>query len=611
MTGANYLRIGEMDNRTIGNAQNIFIQRFPMDILHPRKLFLPALIIVAVIFTLLIFIGFSTYWNLNRARTNALTFVHQQGVATLQIIDASVLSLIDAPDFRQESIDRLIRIAGNNQYIEFVRILDPKGRIMHSLEHMRDEPSGEWILQTPEDGNTFYRIRELPGKASVYEIAQRIRPFNNDERRDRIDDPDLVSRILENKKAYNNAILMVGLEMSTFKMAEHEDFHHAIIMVSILSVLALGTMYFIFVIHRYYLMNRRLQETQEYTRLVVENMASGLLSVDDKGNVLAYNHLALEYIGQKSSAMEGFNLQQVIDFQSTGISETLSQCTPVLDREIRIHMSNGEDMPLALSVTPIRIEDGDCQGAVIILRDLREIKRLEEKVRRVEKFAALGKLAAAVAHEIRNPLSSIRGFAKFLSHQLQDRPQDQEYAGVMVKEVDRINRVVTDLLNFARPLDLEPGPVNPVELVEHIVHLVKGDAGSQDVNILVKTDRCPETVFLDQDQITQALLNLSLNALQASSPGQTIEIGAELDNVTNEIMFWLEDNGPGIPEENLKKVFDPFFTTRAKGTGLGLAIVQKIVENHRGSISVISPLPGKKNGCRFVIFIPGDLATIS
>lgn len=589
-----------------GMIQQSTIPHDTMGIFQPKNLYLPALIIVAIILTLLVFIGFSTHWNMDRARENALKILHQQGISTLQILDTSLLSLIESPDFRRDSIDQLIREAENSQNIEFVYIADREGRIMHSSASYTEESPEEWIPQT-SDKNIFQRTKRIPDNLPIYEMAQKIIPFNNNETTNAISDPQLRSRVLATKKEYENALLVVGLEMSSFEMAQHEDFHHAIIMVSILVVLAAGTIFFIFVIHLYHRMNRRLRETQDYTRYVVESMASGLLSIDEDGNILSYNNLALEYIGLSKPDIEQCKLYNVIDFQTSGITKTLAGCSPVFDREISIHKSNGEDLPLAISVTPMTIQKGTCQGAVIILRDLREIKRLEEKVRRAEKYAEVGKLAAAVAHEIRNPLSSIRGFAKFLSHKLKDRPQDQEYATIMVKEVDRINHVVTDLLNFARPLDTVLSHVNPVDLIRHAVRLVEGDASSRKINIIKKMENSPETVFLDSDQMTQVMLNLTLNSLHEASAGQTIEIGVSPDERHENILFWVDDEGPGILKENIQKIFDPFFTTREKGTGLGLAIVQKIVENHRGGITVVSPVPGRDRGCRFIISIPKDL----
>ncbi|HYA02794.1 MAG TPA: ATP-binding protein [Syntrophobacteria bacterium] len=264
-------------------------------------------------------------------------------------------------------------------------------------------------------------------------------------------------------------------------------------------------------------------------------------------------------------------------------------------------------IPIALSVTPIRGDDGRCRSAVIVLRDLREIKRLEEEVRRSEKLAALGELAAGVAHEIRNPLSSIRGLAHFLRRALTERPQEMAYAEIMVKEVDRINRVVTDLLTIARPQEPDLAPADLQELLDHTVHLVQADVDRRGVEIHLTIARGLPEVVVDENQITQALLNLVLNALQAVETGGTIEVGASVEDLDSRLHLWVEDNGPGVPPEHVERIFDPFFTTRAKGTGLGLPIVQKIAENHRGEIRVESPPKGKARGSRFTISIPLDV----
>jgi two-component system sensor histidine kinase HydH len=259
-----------------------------------------------------------------------------------------------------------------------------------------------------------------------------------------------------------------------------------------------------------------------------------------------------------------------------------------------------------MSATPILEEDDQCQGAVIVLRDLREIKQLEEKVRRSEKLAAIGKLAAGVAHEIRNPLSSIRGFAQFLAQGLKDSPREQKYAQTMVSEVDRINRVVTDLLTFARPTRAEAVPADVTELVEHCVRLVQVDADSRNITLRRNITDLSK-VRLDTNQLTQALLNLLLNAMQAVESGGTIEIGAALKPSDDRLLLWVEDNGAGIQPDKFEKIFDPFYTTRAKGTGLGLAIVHKIVENHQGEIGVESPPAGKRKGSRFTLFLPAGV----
>ena len=374
-------------------------------------------------------------------------------------------------------------------------------------------------------------------------------------------------------------------------------------MAGIILVLGSGALFFIFVIQNYYLVNRTLKQTQDYTRQVVASMANGLLSVDLDGKIISYNLLALELLGMEEYEVKEMDLNDLIDFRGTGIFETLNHCMSVLDREINYRKKSGETVPLALSITPIMGEGDSCQGAVLILRDLREIKQLEEKVRRSEKLAAIGELAAGVAHEIRNPLSSIRGFAQYLRHALKDRPQEKEYTETMVLEVDRINTVVTDLLTFARPMEAELAPTDVAELVEHTIRLVQADAQSRNVSVQMNISNLSK-IPLDAHQMTQAILNLLLNALQAIKSGGRIEVGAELNPSDSILKIWVEDDGSGIAADQKEKIFDPFFTTREKGTGLGLAIVHKIVENHSGEINLESPPFGKNQGTRITLSIP-------
>ncbi|MGM0786653.1 MAG: two-component system sensor histidine kinase NtrB [Thermodesulfobacteriota bacterium] len=548
---------------------------------QPSKLYLPALAIVAVILILLVFIGFSTYWNLDRARSNALEFVHQQGVTMIEAVEAGMQAVSRETQDESRAFEELINQAAGNESVAYIYLASgQRGDEISSSGYSRAR-HGFWRPDPEEIKDVASRFRRLADETPVYELARRM--------------------IVDGRNA---GMLVIGLKMSTFENARQEDFHHAIIMVSILGALGAGAVFFIFIIRRYHMMNQALRRTQEYTSQVVDSMANGLLSIGADGRVLSWNSLGLELLGLSEPDAQNLSLERVLDFEQSGISETLNECRPVMDREIWVSGRFEDSMPLAVSVTPIQSGQSNCEGAVIILRDLRQIKRLEEKVRRSEKLAALGKLSAAVAHEIRNPLSSIRGFARFLSHALKDRPTDAEYADVMVREVDRINRVVTDLLNFARPLELETSDVDPAELVDHTIRLVSADAHSRNVEIRTDIADSPGSANLDANLITQVMLNLVLNSMEAAGPGCFVEIGVGRSAETGDVRFWVEDNGPGIAPQDREKIFDPFFTTREKGTGLGLAIVQKIVENHQGTIRVKSPPVAGKTGCRIEVHIP-------
>ncbi|MEI7672177.1 MAG: ATP-binding protein, partial [Deltaproteobacteria bacterium] len=226
-------------------------------------------------------------------------------------------------------------------------------------------------------------------------------------------------------------------------------------------------------------------------------------------------------------------------------------------------------------------------GHVLLFRDMTEIRRLEEEVARSRRLASLGSLAAGVAHEIRNPLSSIKGFATYFRERYRDNPEDRETADVMIREVDRLNRVITQLLEFARPLTMHRVSTSLQTLIHHALKMVEGEAQAK--RIMVETELSPEVgkISLDTDRMTQVLLNLLQNAIGAMPGGGVLRIsGARRDE--KGVRITVADTGIGIPKEDLPRVFDPYFTTRPSGTGLGLAIVHNIVEAHGGEIRLES-----------------------
>lgn len=579
-----------------------------MRILSNKKLYLPALSIVAVVFLLLVLISVSTYRNLDREKAMAIHFFHRQGVALLRSIEASARTGMKMMMWQEVSLGSLLQETAKDNDIAYVYLVDGNGIIVHHSNPAEKGKRASWKPQVNKEEQVVSRIRTLPDGNQIYELTKLFEPMY---------EPAMLHhrqgmmgyRQMAGTHTDRGEMIVLGMRMTAFEEARHADIQHAFIMAAIILILGSGTLFFIFVIQNYYLVDRTLKQTKDYAHQVVANMANGLLSIDAEAKIISYNPLALELLGLKESEVRGMDLNTVIDFKTSGICNTLSDCLTVREQKIYHRKKSGQAVPLALSATPIRNAEGRCEGAVILLRDLTEIKRLEEKVKRSEKLAAIGELAAGVAHEIRNPLSSIRGFAQFFEHSLKDRPKEREYARTMVDEVDRINRVVTDLLTFARPMPAILAPTDVTELVEHAIRLVQADAQSRRVGIQMKVSDLTK-LPLDENQMTQALLNLLLNALQVVSTGGHVEIGAELDVHDSRLRLWVEDDGPGISKDKIEKIFEPFFTTREKGTGLGLSIVHKIVENHDGEIRVACPPPGKTRGARFTIRIPAAVGKI-
>lgn len=213
-----------------------------------------------------------------------------------------------------------------------------------------------------------------------------------------------------------------------------------------------------------------------------------------------------------------------------------------------------------------------------------EVKRLEKEMRRREKQAAVGDLAAGVAHELRNPLSSIKGYATYFGSRFPEGSEDREAARIMVQEVDRLNRVITDLIGVTRPTDIHPAPTDMGRLVDDILRLLTQDAGQRGVEL--RREGASVFAWIDPDRLRQAVLNVCLNAVEAMQDGGVLLLRLSADE--NHVMLDVVDNGPGIPPELLSRIFDPYFTTKSQGTGLGLVIVMNIVEAHGGSVQVTS-----------------------
>ncbi len=572
-----------------------------MKILRTKRLFLPALTIIGVVIILLVIISISTYRNLNREQESALRFLHSQGVSILRALEAGARTGMMMPMWDEDTIGQLLRETAKDESVAYLYLSTKDRKIGHGFgPHMNVVN----FVQTPipnDRDSVISRNLELKDGTSVYEVIKVFEPLSTSPEK-------LHHHMASRSHTHEGDIIVLGLVMRNFDEIRKLDYHHAMVMAGILVITGSGALFFILVIQNYYVVNRSLKQTQDYSRIVFTNMPLGLLSVDLTGKVVAYNPKAADILALDESTILKRGIDQIFDLKTCKLNLNNIGCNDFIEKEILHKSRNNKLIPLSVSSTPIIDQHQARLGALIIMRDLSDIKRLEEKVLRSEKLAAIGQLAAGLAHEIRNPLSSIRGFAQFLRHTLKNNPREQEYAQTMVTEIDRINRVVTDLLSMARPKKLALQQTNIGELVRRTTDLVKSEVKSRNLHCAVIIQPDIPLVSVDPSSLTQALLNLLLNALQTNDPGSQISVGAELLK-KNELAIWVEDDGAGIPLDMQKKVFEPFFTTREAGTGLGLAIVHSIAEAHDGSVVLESPPPRHKNGCRFTIVIP--IKTIS
>ncbi|MGJ3522443.1 ATP-binding protein [Nitratidesulfovibrio sp. D1] len=385
--------------------------------------------------------------------------------------------------------------------------------------------------------------------------------------------------------------IYVGLAVAPFEEALAEDFRNTVIVALLVGTLGFGGFISLFWAQNYRLSRRLLQDARAFASEVVTHLPVGLLTSDAEGRITLANAPVADMLGLARQRIEGTVLdgRWGVDWQAA--CADLAEGKPVIERECELVAEEGRTIPASLSASRIVNEEGQFLGHLFILRNLEEVKRLQDQVRRNERLTALGNLAAGVAHEIRNPLSSIKGFATYLAGLLRDEDKGRDAAKLIVQEADRLNRVVSELLEFARPgvPDLREEHVDRV--IERSVRLATADAAARGVELRFVPNPALPPVSLDAERFTQALLNLLLNGVEATPPGGRVEVSAAVRQ-DGGLDVQVADTGRGMPPAVLAEIFNPYFTTKPSGTGLGLAIVHGVVEGHGGAIKVESQ-PGR------------------
>lgn len=395
--------------------------------------------------------------------------------------------------------------------------------------------------------------------------------------------------------------VFVGLDRQPFEDALAQDFKNSVFSAGLVAAMGLAGVISLFWAHNYRRSRRMLRDSQAMAAEVVTNMPLGLLTGDPAGKAAMVNDTALALLGIRREDALGTPLSQLPGLDWGLLVNELAGKEKIIERDATLHAPGARPASVSLSAAAMRNNDGVFLGNLFILRDTTEIKRLQAEARRNERLAGLGKLASGVAHEIRNPLSTIKGVATYLAKRTQPGGREEEAANTMVAEVDRLNRVVSELLDFARPAAITLSETNPREVVDRALRLAEADIRAKSITVHVEAEPDFPTVFISPERLTQALLNLFLNAVQAMEPGGELRVAIRRQPETGAFSLTVGDTGKGIAEADQASIFTPYFTTKPSGTGLGLAIVHQIVEGHGGSIRVDSA-PGA--GAEFTITLP-------
>jgi PAS domain S-box-containing protein len=344
---------------------------------------------------------------------------------------------------------------------------------------------------------------------------------------------------------------------------------------------------------------------------IIQNMTNGLIAIDSQECITAFNPAAATMLGHDEHKIIGQPLLNITcppDDLFNILDETAKTGKASPRQEISVQRADGVNLRVAVSVAPLgwSATADQFSGAVAVLEDLREVKALEAERRRLDRLVALGEMSAVVAHEIRNPVAGIAAGIDYLTRNI--LPDSSEFEGVtMIRgEIQRVNRILEDILFIARPTKLRLSQEDLPQILESVFQRCHKQIEQSHVKINSDYAENLPKLRVDRQRLEQVFTNLVINATQAMPKGGELSVRAELvptlyNHTTQDVMVTFADTGQGIPPEARSHIFEPFFTTKTKGTGLGLTVARRILEEHNGSLNIAESTP---QGACFIIRLP-------
>ncbi|NIN68173.1 MAG: response regulator [Anaerolineae bacterium] len=360
----------------------------------------------------------------------------------------------------------------------------------------------------------------------------------------------------------------------------------------------------------------RLLNRQGFSDSVLQGMSNGLVVVDREGKIRLVNLAGERLLGCKEEEVLDSPLEEVLGFGAEIVRDSLERELAYSGEEIVVERERGERIPLGMSISPLRGEGRKVNGAVVMLSDLRETRALEEERRKLDRLAFLGEISAVMAHEIRNPLAGMGAGIQHLQTKFEEGDERHEALGRILREGERVNRIIEDILLISRPPHLNLAPCDISEVIGEVVREWEGKAREKGVEIRQYTAAGLPLVKGDKVRLHQALSNLVSNGIEAMPGGGELTIAVtgparpDLPDIAGREELWgdgdyvevdIADKGVGISQEDLGRIFEPFWSAKARGTGLELAISKRIINEHGGEVEVQSQ---EGEGTRFIVRVP-------
>ncbi len=336
----------------------------------------------------------------------------------------------------------------------------------------------------------------------------------------------------------------------------------------------------------------------EYVENIVATINSGVVAVNAAGRVTLFNRAAEQLTGLTADAVRLESTPALPACLGEPLARTVADGRAITYPEIALP-GGATTRPVICTVSPLRDTAGSILGGVAVFSDLTPLKELEIERRRAEKLEYFKSLASSFAHEIKNPLVSIKTFVQLVPHRLEDRRWLEEFSRIVHREIERLERLLQRLVTLGRASERPQGLLDLRLPIREALELVQPEFAERRIRVTSRLGEHEQTIFGDHDEVKQLAHNLLVNALQHTPVDGAVN--AELETVEDRVVLTVADSGPGIPPELLERIFDPFVTTQKHGTGLGLAICTGIAAAHRARLRAANQASG---GASFTVEFP-------
>jgi len=572
---------------------------------HQFRVFLSGFspwIILGAVLVMLPIVALMTLETINRQKKQSIHLMMEKGAALIRAFEAGTRMGMRGGHGSGFQLQRLLVETAAQPDIAHLLVVGIDGTV---IAHSRvDRVGGHYGTSLDLESIfssaalTWRRTISMDGQA-VFEIYGKFAPLAKRSNRPM---HGHMMRMMDRPPPEREAppmVIFVGFRTDAVDAAHAADVRHTVMIAAVLLLVGCAGVMLLFLAQNYRSTRASLAREKVFSDNLVSRMPIGLVAVDQDSRVTAVNSVAEATLGIRAVDVIGFAVKDVIPLM---LADTLAGTDSLVEKELMCPVTDGRRIPMDVSAANLTDENGERFGQVILFKDLTEIRALRQELEKNRRLASVGRLAAGVAHEIRNPLSSIKGFATYFKEKYRDSDRDQEIAGIMIQEVNRLNRVVGQLLEFSRPIRLHFQQVALKPFFEDAFRLV--DRQNREANVTAVLDMADESLcaVMDTDKMNQVMLNLLLNALDAMPGGGRLTVRVSTDG-DGRIAIQVMDTGTGVDPKDQPHIFEPYFSTKKTGTGLGLAIVHNIVKAHQGDILVGRQTDG---GTMVVITLPAD-----